>query len=1225
MGDPMIPTPPSGGIISPGPANAVPYYGTGGNTLQPLAVAANSVFVTDGSNVPSFSSTLPSAVQGNIVTVGTVTTGVWSGTNVAAIHGGTGLSSFTSGGILYASSTTTLASSGLLTANAPVIGGGAGGSPTVGSRSGNTTIFTTASGTLTAGNSLTTDASGNVIDGGLPLGSGTVNTGTINDLAYYASSTNAVSPLATANNGVLNTDGTGTPSVTADPIIGNSLTVPVVYGGTDQFGLLTLQSTPAASTGNDGILFCTAGAASRAQIGPDGTFSIGTGIGTSSPQSGVLTGPFSGGSNIAGGNLYIQSGAGTGTTNSGSLIFQTAPAGSSGSSLNTMVSRLSIDPTGGVNILSGSNLTLAGSSSGTISVKTQAAAGTYNFNLPITAGTSNQPMLSRGGGSTAMTWGSLSGNTSTFATTSGTLTSGHVAAFDANGNIVDGGAGGGGTVSSGTINQLSWYAATGTTVSGLATANNGVLVTSSGGVPSISSTLPAAVQGNITTVGTITTGVWNGTGIDVPHGGTGAATFTSNGVLYGNGTSALQVTAQGAANTILIANAGAPSFSATPTIGTSVTTPIVNITGSSSGTITVQAQAAAGTYNFNLPITAGISGKPLISSGGGASAMTFATLTVAGGGTGFVGVSSGAVGGVLYMNSTSTMTVTLGGAANTLLTGSAGVPAFSATPTLSTLGLVGGTSGTVTIQTQAAAGTYNFNLPTGAGTSGQALLSGGGSATAMTFGTLSVGAGGTGITSGTSGGIPYFSASSTIASSAALTANLPVIGGGAGVAPTVGTVSGNTTKFVTTTGALTSGHLVSIDASGNFIDSGSVGGGSVTVFSGTDGGTANARTVTSSSFVLTANNVVVFEATSTNTGATTANVNGTGSKNIYTMGASGPVALAGNEIVTNNTVVLVYDGTEYQLINPAPAVTTTTYSTNGANTFTVNGNVKHICALVWGAGGGGASGQSAAANGQGGGGGGGGMFATTGWIPSPGAGTITATVGAGGPAGTGSLNVGTAGGNSTFGSYITAFGGGGGINSLNASTNTVSNGGAVSNLTDSVSGALLFTGSQQAAIGNYSVANTSGGVFSANGEFAGGMGAPASGFSTGGSGNGGSTSLWGAGGGGGGAGKTLVSAFAGSAGGGSGLTQTTNPTGGGGGAAGTSGGAGTGGAGGAGIAATLNFGGTGGGGGGSSTGGTGGVGGAGSAPGGGGGGGGAGITGAAGGAGADGKIIILTR
>lgn len=52
-------------------------------------------------------------------------------------------------------------------------------------------------------------------------------------------------------------------------------------------------------------------------------------------------------------------------------------------------------------------------------------------------------------------------------------------------------------------------------------------------------------------------------------------------------------------------------------------------------------------------------------------------------------------------------------------------------------------------------------------------------------GPLPVANGGTGLTSGTSGGVPYFSSTSTIASSSALTANAIVLGGGAGVSPGV--------------------------------------------------------------------------------------------------------------------------------------------------------------------------------------------------------------------------------------------------------------------------------------------------------------------------------------------------------------------------------------------------------------------------------------------------------
>lgn len=72
-----------------------------------------------------------------------------------------------------------------------------------------------------------------------------------------------------------------------------------------------------------------------------------------------------------------------------------------------------------------------------------------------------------------------------------------------------------------------------------------------------------------------------------------------------------------------------------------------------------------------------------------------------------------------------------GSAALTFSSGTLGVGAAGST--LGTLTLSGNTSGTISIKGQAAAGTYNFNLPTTAGTSGYFLTSGGGSGTAMTW------------------------------------------------------------------------------------------------------------------------------------------------------------------------------------------------------------------------------------------------------------------------------------------------------------------------------------------------------------------------------------------------------------------------------------------------------------------------------------------------------------
>ncbi len=81
-----------------------------------------------------------------------------------------------------------------------------------------------------------------------------------------------------------------------------------------------------------------------------------------------------------------------------------------------------------------------------------------------------------------------------------------------------------------------------------------------------------------------------------------------------------------AAGTVFGNNAtttGAPSYSANPVIGRTGTTGTLGFRGLTSGTVTIQPQAAAGTFNFNLPITAGTSGYLLTSGGGGATAMTW--------------------------------------------------------------------------------------------------------------------------------------------------------------------------------------------------------------------------------------------------------------------------------------------------------------------------------------------------------------------------------------------------------------------------------------------------------------------------------------------------------------------------------------------------------------------------------------------------------------------------
>ena len=67
-----------------------------------------------------------------------------------------------------------------------------------------------------------------------------------------------------------------------------------------------------------------------------------------------------------------------------------------------------------------------------------------------------------------------------------------------------------------------------------------------------STLLTTGGSSTITTVGTITSGIWNASTITVPYGGTGATSFTSGGVLYGNGTGAIQATSQGTSSQVLV-------------------------------------------------------------------------------------------------------------------------------------------------------------------------------------------------------------------------------------------------------------------------------------------------------------------------------------------------------------------------------------------------------------------------------------------------------------------------------------------------------------------------------------------------------------------------------------------------------------------------------------------------------------------------------------------------
>lgn len=225
------------------------------------------------------------------------------------------------------------------------------------------------------------------------------------------------------------------------------------------------------------------------------------------------------------------------------------------------------------------------------------------------------------------------------------------------------GGGGSGTVNAGTQGQVGYYAVNGTTISGLASSADQVLITDGANEADFSSTLPTAVQGNITTVGTITSGTWNGAVLTVDYGGSGRATATAYALIAGGttATGAHQSLGTGSAGQVLqsAGNAALPAY----------TTATYPSTATSTGTIL----RADGTNwvpsTATYPNTATNAGRVLRADGTNwvESTSTFADTYSA--------------STILYSNGANTVTGLATANSASLVTSSTGIPAWSATMT----------------------------------------------------------------------------------------------------------------------------------------------------------------------------------------------------------------------------------------------------------------------------------------------------------------------------------------------------------------------------------------------------------------------------------------------------------------------------------------------------------------------------------------------------------------
>lgn len=172
---------------------------------------------------------------------------------------------------------------------------------------------------------------------------------------------------------------------------------------------------------------------------------------------------------------------------------------------------------------------------------------------------------------------------------------------------------------------------TGTVTSVSGTANR---ITSTGGAtPVIDIAATYVGQTSITTLGTVTTGVWNGTAINETHGGTNQTTYATGDILYASGANTLSKLAAGSNTQVLTLAAGVPSW-ATPTTGTvtsvSGTANRITSTGGATPVIDISAAYVGQTSITTLgTITTGVwNGTTITVANGGTGNTTFTAYSV---------------------------------------------------------------------------------------------------------------------------------------------------------------------------------------------------------------------------------------------------------------------------------------------------------------------------------------------------------------------------------------------------------------------------------------------------------------------------------------------------------------------------------------------------------------------------------------------------------------------
>ena len=368
------------GTVSSATANQLAYY-TGSST-----VSGHANLTWTGGNLLTVTGNISStniSASGEITITGNANVGNIGATNA-------NLSAATITGNLATGNTSAV----LFTGNVSGVSGVFSGNATFGNINSVSGILGV-SGNITGGNLITTgflSASGNANVGNIGATNANITSMTATGSVFMATTSGKVG-IGTTSPAVILDLGGGTNfvnSVTSYTGISSTAKTIQIYDATQSFlnlvsgvntagavlggiffsrslgqgdahynvaGITALQNSTGTISGGE-LLFYTKANSSpteKMRINVTGDIIFGNGESSATTTSATLRGPARTGTNAAGSNLTIATGNGTGTGGSGSLIFQTGSAGSSGTTANTLSERMRIDSSGNVGIGTASN------------------------------------------------------------------------------------------------------------------------------------------------------------------------------------------------------------------------------------------------------------------------------------------------------------------------------------------------------------------------------------------------------------------------------------------------------------------------------------------------------------------------------------------------------------------------------------------------------------------------------------------------------------------------------------------------------------------------------------------------------------------------------------------------------------------------------------------------------------------------------------------------------